>query len=104
MTPAAVAVIRAAALRNNLQTVREAAPGCRVLAVIKANAYGHGLVPVARISSKKPTRLPWRGSRKPCSCARPALRKRIVVLGGFVDAEEARLIAASSPRHGHPQS
>jgi alanine racemase len=35
------------ALRSNLAVVRAAAPGRRVMAVVKANAYGHGLVPVA---------------------------------------------------------
>jgi alanine racemase len=34
-------------LRANLARLRQAAPGARVMAVIKANAYGHGLVPVA---------------------------------------------------------
>jgi alanine racemase len=36
------------ALRHNLQIVRQWAPKSRVMAVIKANAYGHGLVNVAR--------------------------------------------------------
>jgi alanine racemase len=36
------------ALRHNLGVIREWAPGSRVMAVIKANAYGHGLVAVAR--------------------------------------------------------
>src|SRR3984885_11041346 len=36
------------ALRHNLQAVRRWAPKSRVMAVIKANAYGHGLVNVAR--------------------------------------------------------
>lgn len=36
------------ALRANLRRVRVVAPRSRVMAVIKANAYGHGLVPVAR--------------------------------------------------------
>jgi alanine racemase len=35
------------ALRANLAVVRAAAPGARVMAVVKANAYGHGLVPTA---------------------------------------------------------
>lgn len=35
------------ALRHNLQRVHQAAPGCRVMAAIKANGYGHGLVRVA---------------------------------------------------------
>jgi len=40
--------IDAAALRHNLAAVRRLAPASRVLAVIKANGYGHGLVPTAK--------------------------------------------------------
>lgn len=36
------------ALRHNLQIVREASPDSRLMAAIKANGYGHGLVRVAR--------------------------------------------------------
>ena len=36
------------ALRSNLELARHTAPYSRTLAVVKANAYGHGLVPVAR--------------------------------------------------------
>lgn len=36
------------ALRANLATVRRLAPGKAVIAVVKANAYGHGAVEVAR--------------------------------------------------------
>lgn len=36
------------ALRHNLHQVREAAPNSRVMAAIKANGYGHGLVRVAQ--------------------------------------------------------
>ncbi|HEX4151690.1 MAG TPA: alanine racemase [Steroidobacteraceae bacterium] len=42
------ATIDTAALNHNLQRVRSWAPRSRVMAVIKANAYGHGLVSVAR--------------------------------------------------------
>ncbi len=41
------AVIDTGALRHNLRAVRERARGARVMAVVKANAYGHGLVPTA---------------------------------------------------------
>ena len=37
------ATIHVAALRHNLQQVRSAAPGAKVFAVVKANAYGHGI-------------------------------------------------------------
>jgi alanine racemase len=39
--------IDSSALRANLQAIRARAPGCRVMAVVKANAYGHGLVSTA---------------------------------------------------------
>jgi alanine racemase len=42
------AVVDRAALRANLRRIRAAAPGARVMAVVKANAYGHGLVPAAQ--------------------------------------------------------
>ena len=46
MTPIR-AVIDTGALRSNLAVVRARAPGSRVVAVVKANAYGHGLVMAA---------------------------------------------------------
>jgi alanine racemase len=48
MTRAARALIDISALRHNFQRIREAAPGCRVIAVVKADAYGHGALRVAR--------------------------------------------------------
>jgi len=48
VTPMVSAEIDSAALHHNLQVVRRWAPRSRVMAVIKANAYGHGLIAVAR--------------------------------------------------------
>jgi alanine racemase len=45
------ATIDGDALRHNLAVVRTLAPASRVIAVIKANAYGHGLVACARALS-----------------------------------------------------
>jgi alanine racemase len=41
------AIVDTRALKKNLETVRRLAPRSRVMAVVKANAYGHGLVPTA---------------------------------------------------------
>ena len=38
-----IAQVNLAALRSNLARARERAPGAQLLAVVKANAYGHGL-------------------------------------------------------------
>jgi len=41
------AVVDLTAIRHNLSVLRAAAPGALQLATVKANAYGHGLLPVA---------------------------------------------------------
>jgi alanine racemase len=47
MTRPAKVIIDLAALRSNYSRVQQLATGCRVMAVVKADAYGHGLVRVA---------------------------------------------------------
>ena len=51
------AVIDTRALRRNLEVIRKRAGRARVMAVVKANAYGHGLTPArsARPSSRRAT-------------------------------------------------
>ncbi|MBI4715565.1 MAG: alanine racemase [Nitrospirae bacterium] len=45
---AATAEVDLNALRHNLEWIRGQIPaGCRILAVVKANAYGHGAIPVS---------------------------------------------------------
>ena len=51
------AIIDTHALRHNLAVVRARAGNARVIAVVKANAYGHGLQ-APRSPCRKPTR--WR--------------------------------------------
>ncbi|MFT3791721.1 MAG: alanine racemase [Rudaea sp.] len=48
MSRTALATIHLGALRRNLARVRERAGGARVMAVVKADGYGHGLERVAR--------------------------------------------------------
>jgi len=90
VTPAAVAVIRPAALRSNLTRVRELAPGCPVLAVIKANAYGHGLVQVARILADAEAFAVAR-LEEAIQLREAGIPQRLVVLGGCLTAAELQL-------------
>jgi alanine racemase len=48
MTRPTEARLDLSALRHNAQLVRELCPSSKILAVVKANAYGHGAVPIAR--------------------------------------------------------
>lgn len=48
MTFGARALIRLGALQHNLGVIRSTCPGAKIMAVIKANAYGHGSLAVAQ--------------------------------------------------------
>lgn len=52
MSAGARAVIRLEAIRHNLRRMKALAGGAKVMAVVKANAYGHGLLPVARAAAE----------------------------------------------------
>lgn len=87
MTCGARALIHLDALKSNFDRIRKAANGSRILAVVKADAYGHGLTTVA-------TNLP---DADGFAVARidealqlhdVGVRKPIMLLEGVTDAEE----------------
>lgn len=49
MARALKALIDCGALKHNLRRVKEQAPGCLIMAMVKANGYGHGIVTVAKV-------------------------------------------------------
>ena len=89
------AVVDAAALRHNLRQVRRVAPESRVMAVIKANAYGHGLVPAAKALAEADGFAVARlGEGLALRAA--GLTNRILLLEGVFSAEQ--LAAAAQAR------
>jgi len=84
--------INLSALRHNFQRVRALAPQSKILAMVKANAYGHGLVRVAHA-------LPDADGFG-VACIEEALflrqagiQQKIVLVEGFFTADELSLIA-----------
>ncbi len=80
------------ALRANLARVRMRAPRARVLAVVKADAYGHGLVTVARALAAADGFAVAR-VEEGVVLRRAGIGHRIVVLAGFFDRDEAEAAA-----------
>ena len=90
---AATVVINRRALRHNLQRLRELAPASKMVAVVKANAYGHGLLETARTLPdadafgvarlEEALRLRAGGITKP-----------VLLLEGFFDARDLPTISA----------
>lgn len=92
-----VARVDLGAVRHNLRTVRSrlSGTGCAVLAPVKADAYGHGLLPVARVLDEEGidslgVALAEEGIR----LRRAGVRCPILVLGGLVDGSEPMAIEA----------
>lgn len=84
------AVVDLGAIRHNLGRVRALAPAAKVMAVVKADAYGHGAVPVAQALAG--------ADALAVTCLEEALHLRatgigtpIVLLEGVLSAEEARV-------------
>lgn len=87
MIPAAYVVLSLDALKHNLAQVRAHAPQAKVMAVIKANAYGHGLVRVAHTLESVDAFAVARVAEG-IQLRKAGIKKRIAVLGGFSCAEE----------------
>ena len=80
-------IIDVAALRHNLMRVRQLAPGSQIMAMVKGNAYGHGMSTVASYLRD----VDYFGVA--CIEAAIALRtsgvlQPIVLIGGFEDLDE----------------
>lgn len=92
MMPAAYAELDLAALEHNLAALRLHAPGARIMAVVKANAYGHGLV---RIAKHLPGVDAFAVARvdEGVRLREAGVGQRIAVMEGFVCAEELALEA-----------
>src|SRR5690349_16963081 len=97
------AEIRLSALRHNMRSIRrrlraeiksgtKARPIPKILAVVKANAYGHGAVPVSRELGK--AGADWFGvtcSAEGIELRNGGIRKPILLLTGFWPGEEKYL-------------
>jgi len=89
------AVIDTAALGHNLSRVRALAPGCRVLAVLKANAYGHGIAASARaLAGADGFAVARLGEAVAMRAA--GFRNRIVILAGVTSPEEMQCAAQNA--------
>ncbi|SNY52829.1 alanine racemase [Arsukibacterium tuosuense] len=90
-----VAQINLAALRHNLQRVQHLAPASKILAVLKANAYGHGLVQVAQALTGADAFAVARIDEA-LALRTAGIVKPIVLLEGFYEAAELPILLANN--------
>lgn len=87
MIPAAHALLNLEAVQHNLAVVRRKAPDAKVMAVIKANGYGHGLLRIAE-ALKNADAFAVARVDEGIRLRKSGLQNRIVVLEGFTYTEE----------------
>ncbi|MFP5358211.1 MAG: alanine racemase [Gammaproteobacteria bacterium] len=88
--PRVTATVDLAAVRHNLGTVRRLAPRSRVMAAVKADAYGHGVIPVARtLESAGVDALAVACMEEALELRKARIQAPIALLEGILSDEEA---------------
>jgi alanine racemase len=90
-----IAQINLAALSHNLQQVQQLAPASKILAVLKANAYGHCLVKVAQTLTAADAFAVARIDEA-LALRTGGIVKPIVLLEGFYEAAELPVLLANN--------
>ncbi len=88
------AYINLSALEHNLQRVRQAAPNSRVMTMLKADAYGHGMFAVAS-SLQDADAFAVARVGEGIELRAAGITKQIVVLAGFFNTQELAQAAAN---------
>ncbi|MCG7548999.1 alanine racemase [Pseudoalteromonas sp. Of7M-16] len=91
----ATAEINIPALRYNLARVKEIAPSSKIMAVLKANAYGHGLVKIAQCLSDADAFAVARIDEA-LALRAGGLTKPIILLEGFFDPSDLPILLANN--------
>jgi len=76
------------ALRHNYHYLKQTAGGNRLIAVIKADAYGHGATRVAQALAGEADAFAVAAVGEAVGLREAGIEQKILVLGGFVDAGE----------------
>ena len=87
MTSAAYALVDLGAVKYNIQKIREYAPKSKIMAVIKANAYGHGSLQIAEVLNDIDAIAVARADEG-IRLRQAGYAKRIIILEGFVCEQE----------------
>ena len=84
----AIATINSAALRHNIQLIKSFAPNQKLLTMIKANAYGQGLLPAAHILADQVDGFGVARLREALEIQETGYTGKILLVEGFFDREE----------------
>ena len=87
MNSTAITTINLSALTYNLQLIRQLIPQKKILAMVKSNGYGHGLIPIA-VALNTVDAFGVATISEAQQLREAGIKNDIVVMRGFVTAEE----------------
>lgn len=93
LMPVASVQVSRSALRHNLQQLRKLVPASRIMAVIKANAYGHGMLEVAYTLANDVDGFAVARPQEAFSLRQAGINQPILLLEGFFSPQELPRIA-----------
>ncbi|MES2999038.1 MAG: alanine racemase [Pseudomonadota bacterium] len=80
------------ALHHNVKQIRGIAPQSKILAMVKANAYGHGLIPISRALANSIDGFGVSCSEEALCLRQAGIKQRIVLMEGLFSASERPLL------------
>jgi alanine racemase len=92
MTRPAAAIVNLSAIRDNYRYARELAPDSKVMAIVKANAYGHGAIEVSQFLEPEADAFGVACIEEALELRDAGIEKPILLLEGFFEPEELNLI------------
>ena len=93
---AATAKISSLALKHNLQTIKQKAPGSKIIAVVKANAYGHGVVFVSSVLEDMVDCFGVARLEEALALRSSGIIKPILLLEGFFSSKDLPVMAVNN--------
>lgn len=93
MGRAATATINFDALRHNYRLAKKASNDSKAIAIVKANAYGHGAVMVARALSNEADAFGVACIEEAIELREAGIKNPILLLEGFFTADELQIIS-----------
>ena len=93
---AATAKISSFALKHNIQAIKRKAPNSKIIAVVKANAYGHGVEFVAKTLEDKVDCFGVARLEEALSLRSNGIIKPILLLEGFFSQKDLPIIAVNN--------
>ena len=92
----ATAKISSHALKQNLEIIKQKAPNSKIIAVVKANAYGHGVVFVASTLEQNVDCFGVARLEEALALRSNGITKPILLLEGFFNEQDLPILAVNN--------